>query len=222
MVYKMSRPATKDSLPRRQRLSREDRLRQLLGVSWRLVREEGTDALTLGRLAEQAGVTKPVVYDHFGTRNGLLAALYQDFDARQTTLIDAAIETAEPSLAGRAAVIASSYVDCVLLQGREIPGVIAALAGSPELEKIKRDYQLVFIEKCRTALKPFARGGAIALPGLWAMLGAADALSNAAATGEITSAQAEDELFETIVAMVDRGGRPSARRKVQAGKPTKR
>lgn len=39
----------------RRRLSREDRLRQLLDVAWQLVRDEGTDALTLGRLAEQIG-----------------------------------------------------------------------------------------------------------------------------------------------------------------------
>lgn len=39
----------------RKRLSREERRRQLLDVAWQLVREEGTDALGLGRLAEQAG-----------------------------------------------------------------------------------------------------------------------------------------------------------------------
>jgi AcrR family transcriptional regulator len=56
--------------------SREQR-RQLLDVAWQLVREEGTEGLSLGRLAEQAGVTKPVVYDHFETRTGLLVALYR-------------------------------------------------------------------------------------------------------------------------------------------------
>ncbi len=116
-------------------MSREERQRQLLDVAWQLVREDGTDGLTLGRLAELAGVTKPVVYDHFTTRPGLLAALYQEFDARQTALMDAALQTSEPTLASKAMVIASSYVDCVLLQGREIPGVIAALTSSPELEK---------------------------------------------------------------------------------------
>jgi AcrR family transcriptional regulator len=130
-----------------------------LDVAWQLVREEGTEALTLGRLAEAAGVTKPVVYDHFITRPGLLAALYQDFDGRQTSLMDAALEASEPTLASRASVIASSYVECVLLQGNEIPGVIAALASSPELEKIKAEYQAIFIEKCRSVLAPFAKGG---------------------------------------------------------------
>jgi AcrR family transcriptional regulator len=200
-----SRPREHVSPPSpRRRLPREERHRQLLDVAWRLVRDEGTDALTLGRLAELSGVTKPVVYDHFDTRSGLLAALYQEFDARQHALMDSALQASEPTLAGRARVIASSYVDCVLLQGREIPGVIAALASSPDLEKLKRESEGAFMERCRTALAPFIGAAALSSAGLRAMLGAAEALSYAAATGEITAAQAKDELFEIIVAMVAR------------------
>ncbi|RUV66779.1 MAG: TetR/AcrR family transcriptional regulator [Mesorhizobium sp.] len=197
----------RESTGRRIRLSREQRLSQLLEVARWLVRDEGTDALTLPRLAEQAGVAKPVVYDHFRTRNGLLTALYQDFDARQTALIDAALEGSASVLEEKASVIASSYVECVLAQGREIPGVLAALAGSPELETVKRDYQLDFIERCRKALAPFTGPRGIMQAGFWAMLGAADTLSHAAATGEITAQQARDELYETIVAMIERSNR---------------
>ena len=192
------------AVTRRQRLSRGERHRQLLDVAWKLVREDGTEALTLGRLAEQAGVTKPVVYDHFVTRPGLLAALYRDFDERQTVIMDGALAQGGLDLAGTADVIASSYVDCVLLQGREIPGVIAALAGSPELEKIKRDYEKLFIEKCRATLGRFAASGSVSSAGLWAMLGAAEALSAAAASGEIAAEEAQNELFETILALVAR------------------
>ncbi len=189
---------------KRVRLSRDERQRQLLDVAWRLAREEGTDALTLPRMAEEAGVTKPLIYDHFGTRNGLLTALYQDFDQRQTAVIDAALEARAPTLEGTARVIATSYVECVLAQGREIPGVLAGLAGSPELETVKRDYQLAFIEKCRKALASFTGPKGILQSGFWAMLGAADALSHAAATGEITVDQAQAELYEIIIAMVGR------------------
>ena len=202
----MSRPASKISgqpSPRR-RLTREDRQRQLLDVAWRLIREEGTDALTLGHLAERAGVTKPVVYDHFVTRQGLLAALYDEFDARHTALMDAALANSEPTLASRAAVIAASYVDCVLAGGREIPGVMAALAGSPELEKIKHDCAVAFMAKCRTVLAPFAPARTITPAGLWAMLGAAEGLSQAAAMQDIAAAEARDELVAIIVAMVGR------------------
>jgi AcrR family transcriptional regulator len=188
----------------RRRLSREDRLRQLLDVAWQLVRDEGTDALTLGRLAELAGVTKPVVYDHFVTRAGLLAALYEDFDGRQNQLFAESIEASNATLEDRAWVIASSYVDCVLLQGREIPGVIAALSSSPELETLKRQYEAIFLDKCRAALSPFAPDGRVSQAGLRAMLGAAEALSHAAASGEISREEAQHELLATILAMVTR------------------
>jgi AcrR family transcriptional regulator len=186
----------------RKRLSRDERRRQLLDVAWQLVREEGTDALSLGRLAEQAGVTKPVVYDHFETRTGLLVALYQEYDARQTAMLDQALAGCAADLAGRAWVIAEAYVDCVTTQGREIPGVSAALAGSPEMEALKRGYEGPFMDKCRQALAPFAPQGEIGVAGLWVLVGAADALSLAAASGELGAQAAKQELQATIVAMV--------------------
>jgi AcrR family transcriptional regulator len=193
--------------PRRQRLTREDRQRQLVETAWRIVGEEGTDALTLGRLAERAGVAKPVAYSHFATRNGLLIALYRDFDAREYAIMEAAIDGSEGTLAGKAGAIASSYVDCVLAQGREIPGVLAALAGSPELAAVKRDCDLIFLERCRSLLAPFANGRTIPTASLRAMLGAAESLSHAAATGEIGADEAKRELFETITAMVARSAK---------------
>ena len=199
-----SAPSAPSPAAPRRRLSRADRLQQLLTQAWRLVREEGTEGLTLGRLAEQAGVTKPVVYDHFGTRAGLLAALYRDFDQRQSGLMDMALAGSGPTLHDKARVIAQSYVACVQTQGREIPGVIAALVGSPELAKVKREYEAVFVEQCRTLLVPFARGGVLPAAGLWGMLGAAEGLSCAAVNGDITPEQAQDELTAAIVAMVTR------------------
>jgi AcrR family transcriptional regulator len=190
-------------------LSKEARLRQLIEVSWALIRDEGTDALTLGRLAEKAGVSKPVVYDHFGTRNGLLAVLYQDFDVRQTAIIDDAIAASQPTLEDKAGVIATRYVECVSAQGREIPGVLAALTGSPELAAVKTQYQHVFIKKCQAILAPFAGPQGISLASLWGMLGAADALSQAAVANEISQEAARDELFRIIVDMVKRVHAPA-------------
>lgn len=190
--------------PQRRRLSRDARRVQLVEAAWRIVREEGADALTLGRLAERSTVTKPVVYDHFGTRSGLLAALYEEFDVRQHALMDAALKANTFTLEARADVIASAYVDCVLRMGRELPDVIAALAGSRELEAMRREHEAVFLERCREALAPFAGAGDVSRPGLRAMIGAADSLSHAAANGEITADQAKEELSDTIVAMVAR------------------
>ncbi|MBB3275394.1 AcrR family transcriptional regulator [Pseudoxanthomonas sp. OG2] len=197
-------PAADTPAPRR-RLAREDRYRQLLDASWRLIGEEGTEALSLGRLAEAAGVTKPVVYDHFGTRAGLLAALYQDFDSRQSALMDEALRHGAEDLPARAHIIASCFVDCVLSQGREIPGVVAALTGSPEMERIKREYQGAFMAKCHGLLAPFAPRRALPAASLWALLGAAESLSYAAAAGAIDAAQARHALADLVIAIVQRG-----------------
>lgn len=202
-----NRRQSASTAPPRQRLARDDRNRQLLGVARVLIREAGSDALTLGRLAEAAGVTKPVVYDHFGTRAGLLLALYEEFDAQQTALMDDALRHSGATLAERASVIAASYVACVLEQGRELPGVMAALTGSPELDEVRRDWEARFIHTCRDALAPFTEGGELGSPALRAMRGAAEALSYAAAHGEITAAQAEEELAAVIVSMVERSRR---------------
>nr|WP_314872548.1 TetR/AcrR family transcriptional regulator [uncultured Pseudomonas sp.] len=186
----------------RKRLSREQRRSQLLEVAREIVRLEGTDALSLGQLAQQAGVTKPVVYDHFVSRNGLLVALYQEYDARQSAMLDELLASCEPTLADRARVIAAAYIDCVISQGREIPGVSAALTGSPEMEALKNQCEAPFLEKCRVALAPFAPSGNVAVAGLRVLVGAADALSQAAATGALEPEQARQELQATIVDMV--------------------
>lgn len=179
-------------------------MRQLLDVAWRIVASEGTEALALGRLSELAGVTKPVVYGHFTSRTGLLAALYRDYEARQSVLLTEAVEAGEPTLEGQAKVIADSYVECVVMQGREIPGVIAALATTPLLEEINREYEAIFFGKCRTMLEPYIGSGELRPASLHAMLGAAQALSSAASKGSITPAQAKEELLTVIIMAVSR------------------
>lgn len=198
----MSTTSCRD-VPRR-RLSREARRRQLLDMAWKLVRLEGSDALTLARVGQEAGVSKPVVYDHFTTRHGLLAALYEDFDIRQNAIINAAMDATDADLEGKARVIASCYVDCIITQGREIPDVLSSLSGSPELAEVKRKYQLDFIAKCQNWFAPFVSAGGIYPPSLWAMLGAADSISNAVVSGDITSEQGQQELTDIIVGIVKR------------------
>lgn len=185
----------------RQRLSREDRYSQLVEVAWHIIRQEGTEALTLGHLAELAGVTKPVVYDHFTSRSGLLAALYREYDQRQNRKMDDALAKTAPELAARASVIATAYIECVLFQGREMPSLLAALAGTPELETIRREYAVDFIGKCRTLFAPFC-GEPLRDAPLWAMLGAAEGLAWAAVQGAISESQAKEELCAVIIAMV--------------------
>jgi AcrR family transcriptional regulator len=174
-----------------------------MDVAWSIVRGEGTDALTLGYLAERAGVTKPVVYDHFGTRTGLLGALYEAYDNRQHARMDEALRASGKSLPAVAKVIATTYLHCVMEMGREMPGVSAALAGSPELDALKKKLEAAFLVKCQTALQPFAKRP-IGPAGMRAMLGTAEAVSFAAAAGELDPADAENEIYDAIVRIARR------------------
>ncbi len=61
-------------MSRAQRMPRAAREEQLLGIAERVFGERGFQAATVEEIAEAAGVTKPVVYDLFGSKEGLLAA----------------------------------------------------------------------------------------------------------------------------------------------------
>lgn len=188
----------------RKRMSKADRHAQLLDIAQELIRVDGSDALTLARIAERAGVAKPLVYHHFGTRAAVLAELYRAFDERQHAALDAALETAPGDLNTVAQTIADAYVGCALSEGTELPGLIAALAGSPELERLRRDADQTFGSKCRKALLPFARSGEIPDAAIHAILGAADGVARAVIAGEISAEDAHAALAAAIEALVSR------------------
>jgi len=60
--------------PPRRRLPRADREKQLLAVAEAVFAERGFRSVSMDEVAELAGVTKPVLYDHFGSKDGLLVA----------------------------------------------------------------------------------------------------------------------------------------------------
>ena len=59
------------------RLSRVDRRDALLTAAAAILTDESVEAVTMEAVAERAGVSRPLVYKHFGNRGELLAAVYQ-------------------------------------------------------------------------------------------------------------------------------------------------
>jgi AcrR family transcriptional regulator len=59
----------------RKRMTGKERREQLLDVGRRLFAERGLDGTSIEEIAAQAGVSKPVVYEHFGGRGGLYAGV---------------------------------------------------------------------------------------------------------------------------------------------------
>jgi AcrR family transcriptional regulator len=62
---------------RRRRLSADERRAQLLDATKEIVAEEGFHSVSIEAVARRAGITRPVVYEHFGDLNGLLEALVE-------------------------------------------------------------------------------------------------------------------------------------------------
>ena len=62
------------------RLPAEQRRRQLLGVATELFADRGFHATSMEDIAEAAGVTKPVLYQHFPSKRALYRELLDDVD----------------------------------------------------------------------------------------------------------------------------------------------
>lgn len=209
------------------RMSKEERRRQLLETALEIVRSEGTEALTLGYLAERAGVTKPVAYDHFGTRAGLLVALYCDFDARQAEALRSALESGGKTLERAAEILSAAYVDCALSAGPEIGAICAALVASDETEELRQSVRDAQVAEFRKVFAPFVtltRQEEQAL--LSGLVGATEALSQDAAAGRLTRQEAIAALSRIMTGALTpgrdrkaasgsarRSARPPARRK---------
>ena len=56
-------------------MSASERREQLLTVGRQVFAERGFDATSMEELAQRAGVTKPVVYEHFGGKDGIYAVI---------------------------------------------------------------------------------------------------------------------------------------------------
>lgn len=73
-----------------QRLSAARRRRQLLDVAVDVFADSGFHATSVADVAEAAGVTKPVLYQHFPSKRELYRSLLEDVGVRLRTTIEAA------------------------------------------------------------------------------------------------------------------------------------
>jgi AcrR family transcriptional regulator len=195
------------------RMTRENRRAQLVEVALGIVASDGADGLTLGRLAESAGVSKPVVYDHFESRAAVLLSLYRDFDRRQTDKLLAELAHAPVTREARVAAIARCHVECVVEHGVELAGIADALSGSPEMAEVRRGSERDYLDLCRRAIDEAAGRPVLDEPSAVAFLGAADALGVAAADGAVDAVEAERTLGRLLLSLTTDGehDRTSAR-----------
>ena len=91
----------------RRRLPRAEREEQLLGIATELFADRGFRIPSMDEIALAAGVTKPVLYDHFGSKDGLIAACIRRAGEELLVGVAAAVEgAASPEATFRAGVAA--------------------------------------------------------------------------------------------------------------------
>ena len=175
------------------RLSKAERRRQLLDTALVIVREEGADRLTLGHLAARAGVSKPVAYDHFGTRSGLLIELYKAIDGEQADALRSALTAGGRGLEETARVLAAAYVHCSADTSGEWHAVGAALAGSEEKAAVYQELLDGSVRLFASVLGPHSALSPAELERRCVgLVGAGEALSAAMVRGDCGEAEAAD------------------------------
>lgn len=94
------------------RMTGPQRRRQLIGVGRAVFAERGHSATTVEEIAERAGVSKPVVYEHFGGKDGLYAVVVDREIEELSTRMQAAVATDKPRVAAEQAAMAFlTYID---------------------------------------------------------------------------------------------------------------
>ncbi|MCL2489699.1 MAG: TetR/AcrR family transcriptional regulator [Propionibacteriaceae bacterium] len=84
--------ATSEATPR-VRMSGVERREQLIKVARGLFAENGVDATSVEEIAAAAAVSKPIVYEHFGSKDGLYAVIVDREAQRLDGAVCAALDT---------------------------------------------------------------------------------------------------------------------------------
>ena len=109
----------------------------LLDVAESILAAQGSDALRMDNLARTAGVTRPVVYEHFSNRDDLIVALLERHGRRlsegesQTHAIDASF----PNFLIAAT---RAYLETALTHGPAMRALVSGERMSPAIERARR------------------------------------------------------------------------------------
>lgn len=181
------------------RLSKAERRRQLLDTALLIVREENADSLTLGHLAVRAGVSKPVVYDHFPTRSALLIELYKWIDTERVRAFREGMSKTARSPEETAQVLASAYIQCAADSTDEFHAVGAALAGSEEKAMVLQELLDNCVQMFLSVLEPHATLATAELERCCVgLVGAGEALSGTLVRGR----HGEKEAIEAFALLI--------------------
>lgn len=159
-----------------------ERREQLLDIGRSVFAEKGFEAVSVEEIAQRAGVTKPVVYEHFGGKEGLYAVVV---DREMRTLLDRISEALSGDRARikleQAADAFLAYIeeepDGFRVLVRDVPAVTTASTFGSLIGDIASQVEYILVEEFKERgydikLAPLysrALVGMVALVGQWWM-----------------------------------------------------
>ncbi|HLF69609.1 MAG TPA: TetR/AcrR family transcriptional regulator [Actinomycetota bacterium] len=164
----------------RVRMSGRERREQLLDIGKTLFAEKGFDAASIEEIAKRADVSKPVVYEHFGGKEGLYAVVVDREIERLLRSITDSLQATEPRmLLEQAAIALLTYIeddqDGFKILTRDSPvasssGTFASLIGdiASQVEHILvKEFRIRDYDTKLAPLYSHALVGMVALTGQW-------------------------------------------------------
>jgi AcrR family transcriptional regulator len=201
----------------RPRLEPEERRRQIVGVAAALLARGGLDALQFTELAAAAGVTRPVVYKFFSTREALVQAILDDFEAELASRFRAAARTATVgSLAEATRVFIDAICDAIEAKGAGAWELLGGHGPDAEVARLGRAAQARLMRPWRTSIAAATGASKGEVETVTAMLVAAGrAVLERWYRGEISRAEAARDATRGVSALLAAfaNGGPDTKRK---------
>lgn len=193
---------------RLRRMSKPQRRAQLIARALAIVDAEGSEALTLARLAQECGVTKPIAYQHFGTRSGLMIALYRELgdgpsDAAAAALRDSA--TGALSLTEALKLCAKAYIETALDKGTLYTSISAALMATAEMENCRQLVRAEYVMRFQQSIAPLVGGSeSDRMRMVYPIFGAGEALAEGIGRGSVSREDAIETFYHIAVDLIAR------------------
>lgn len=163
------------------RMTGRQRREQLIGIGRQVFAERGFEAASVEEIAERAGISKPVVYEHFGGKQGLYAVVVDREVESLLAMIVTALEVADGA---RAALESSAEAFLTYIEQHRdgfrilvrdapvgsssgsLPSVISDVAASAE-SLLAREFRARGQDPTTAPLYARALVGMVALVGQW-------------------------------------------------------
>lgn len=136
-------PKSRSRAPRTQP---EERRAQILDVAEALLETGGSDALRMDSVARAAGVTRPVVYDHFENRDGLIIALLERHE-RRINFSEGDDDQPATSFSAVLLEATRAYLETSVEHGAAMRALVSGVHLSPTIEGVRSRIWNAGVEK---------------------------------------------------------------------------